>query len=185
MKLYKSEFDILRRIIGRKNFTFPDFKVSICDGVLKSSGYCEEKTFVYSLEQKLILPGADAIEFVFPSEEFSKIFQVFIGNGEISIEKADDKLLVSSSDGKKFSVRESIHTTTSPEFEFNDDNFDVMTIEPNDFKQAVSGLGSINAEEVILTTAGGTLDSYCTNNMQSVLKIKSKVENSKTSIKGR
>lgn len=181
MKLYKSEFDILSRIIKRKNFTFPDFSLVIEDGMLKSSGYCEEKTFIYNLKQKLVLPNDDKIEFVFPTEEFLKIFKVFSGNNEVNFEMNNDKLLVYSSDGKKFLIREAICSTTAPILKFDENNFDVLNIEPIDFKQVVSGLTSIGAEEITLTTSGITLDSYCINDMQSILKTRSKVDNTKTS----
>lgn len=175
MLVYKTEFDTLRKLIGNKAFTFPDFLCRVEGDRLTSRGYCNQKTFIYQLEQILNNDVDEPLEMCFNSGEFNNIFQAFAGNVEINIEQQGDIFVISSTDGMKvMNIRPVDHTTPAPNLKLNDDKYDVIQLKASDLKELTSGF-AIGAEEMTLTTKMGSIKTYFVNAAQSTLGLEKKV----------
>lgn len=176
MRLYKTEFDMLRKVISGKSFSFPDFLCRVEEDRLISRGYCEQKTFIYHLEQILNDEVEEPVDMCFNTGEFANIFQAFAGNVEINIEQQGDIFVISSTDGSKvMNIRNlTDHTTAAPNLKLDDSKYDVFTLKASDLKELTSGF-AIGAEEMTLTTKMGSIKTYFVNAAQSTLGLEKKI----------
>lgn len=171
MQIFKQDLMVVRLLVGQKNFSVPDFRLTIEDGVMKTSGICDERSWMFNYSQKV--DTDEKLDVILMSSEFTRLMSVFGTSIELNFEPLDDILKVTSkSGGLEFNCRYAEWTTEPPEMDMDDDADDVLNIEFGDFKKMVGDMTTMESDEMTLSTDDKTMSSIIVNDMMSKLSNK-------------
>lgn len=170
MRVFKGDFDILKKLFSLKSFVFNDFKIEVKDSVLKSGGISEDKTLLYSMSQVLDGEVTD-FEAVFSTSEFSRMLHVYNTSVMLDMEITASSCVMNSVEGnRKMEFRLVEHTTQRPELALNEKDFDVLSMEVPELKRIVSDFSDLDASEMTLTVGSGKLSTVLINELMTRLE---------------
>lgn len=168
MQLFKQDLMLVRMLVGQKDFTVPDFRLTIKDGVMRTSGICEEKSWLFDFSMQV--DTTEELDVVLMSSEFTRLMSVFSPSIELTFEPLEDILRVTSkSGGLEFNCRYADWTTETPEMNLDDSEDDVFVIEFGEFKKMVGDMSNMDSDEITLTTGKGEIKSVIKNDLMSSL----------------
>lgn len=178
LQIFKGELDNLMKLVGNKQFTFPDVKVTISGNKLIASGACAEHIFGFRLEQRLERAVEEDIEICFAVSELQNMLTIFKNVLDIQMSiLGNDTCQFASKDGKYvMNLKKTFHTTEIPDqlFELDTDGAR-FNIAVSELKSVLAGFG-IGSTDMVLKTSCGKLETFFENASKSSVKLSSKIK---------